>query len=217
LRQLLVDQARSFASRADRQISLRVAVPVTGAGHAPAAAGQANGAAARFDAVVSAGSATATAAELSAAAAEMVSGVSALVEHASCGVVSGTVTVVIAGEGPVFTLYPLRRIWPMSAEAFHEYWLHRHGGLARAVPGLSGYRQFHGDPHVTAELARALGFGVSDFDGCAEGRRATIQATAVTRGPELDAVLADEQNFIDLARCGPTMYRAIFGAEAFGG
>ena len=160
---------------------------------------------------------TAPAAEVSAAAIELVSGVAALVDNGASGVVSGTVTVVIPGEGSIFTLYPLRRIGSMPSEAFHEYWLHRHGNLARTVPGLSGYRQFHADQRVTAELARALGFGIGDFDGCAEGRRATVEATAVRRGPELDAVLADEKNFIDLARCGPTMYRAIFGADAFCG
>jgi hypothetical protein len=217
LGQLLADGARSFTSKADGQIALRIAVPVAGADRTPAASGQANGAAARFDAVISSGSPSATAAWLSAAVAEVASGVCALIDRASSGALSGAVTVIMPGEGPYLTLYPLRRILSMSAGEFHDYWLNRHGSLARTVPGLSGYRQFHGDPRQTAELARGLGFGVSDFDGCAEGRRATIQAAAINRGPELEAVLADEKNFIDLARCGPTMYRAIFGSRDFGG
>ena len=227
LGQGLADGARAITSQAGGQVALRVAIPAAGADRAPAAAGQANSAAARFDAVVSsgcvaagsvaAGSVAAASARLSAAVTKVASGVSDLIDHASSAALSGSVTVIVPGEGPYFTLYPLRRISSMSAIQFHDYWLNQHGSLARTLPGLSGYRQFHADPHQTAELARTLGFGVSDFEGCAEGRRTTLSAAGVRHGPELEAVLADEKNFIDLARCGPTLYQAIFGSDAFGG
>lgn len=216
---LLAGSARRALAGPGGRTGVRVAVPARTrtAGSTPAAAGQSNAAAARFDAVVSAGAPSAAPDEVAAVLRDIAADVAHLVDPAASAALSGTVTVLIPGEGPYFTLYPLRRAPALSSEEFHEYWLRRHGALARRVPGLSGYRQFHAEPGATARLAELLSAGIRDFDGSAEGRRVSPDAVAVRHGPEIDAVLADEQNFIDLARCGPTLYRSAFGAEAFGG
>ncbi len=85
------------------------------------------------------------------------------------------------------------------------------------MPGLAGYRQLHADVEASQVAGDLAGVGVVDFVGAAEGRRPSADAQPAARGPELEAVLADETNFIDVTRCGPTMYTATSGGESFGG
>jgi hypothetical protein len=170
----------------------------------------------RFDAVLSIG--------LSGAGGDGLAGVveglgrrlDGLADTQGSAVMAGTVDVVIPGDGGIFSLYPLRPIASLSVAEFYQHWTNVHRNLALTVPGLQGYRQFRADLDATRRAATAAGFGTSGFLGIAEGRRPAMTST-VSSGPQLDAVLADERNFIDVERCAATVYEATSGAEPFGG
>jgi hypothetical protein len=170
----------------------------------------------RFDAVLSIGLSGAGGDAL----VDVVEGLSrrldSLADAKGSAVMAGTVDVVIPGDGGIFSLYPLRPIASLSVADFYQHWTSVHRKLALIVPGLQGYRQFRADLDATRRAAMAVGFGTSDFLGIAEGRRPDPKSTVIS-GPQLDAVLADERNFIDVERCASTIYEATCGAGSFGG
>lgn len=170
----------------------------------------------RFDAVLSIGLPGADGDGLAGVVEGLGRRLDGLADARGSAVMAGTVDVVIAGEGRIFSLYPLRPIAPLSVADFYRHWTVVHRNLALTVPGLRGYRQFRADLDATRRAALAAGLPTSDFLGIAEGRRPGMTST-VTRGPQLDAVLADEQNFIDVGRCAATIYEATSGTEPFGG
>jgi hypothetical protein len=169
-----------------------------------------------FDVVVSVGSPTDDLATLTAALAGLVGRLDRLVDAGRSAVIAGRVHVIVPGEGPVFRLYPVRPLPHLSAEDCQRYWATTHADMARAVPGLSGYRQFRADVVATQAAGPVVGVGVTDYVGAAEGRRRDLEAVPLPRTPALEAVLADEANFIDQARCGPNLYHAVAGI-GFGG
>lgn len=130
--------------------------------------------------------------------------------------VAGHVEVLIPGDGPVFSLYPVSRAPGVTHERFHEHWTTKHVDLARAVPGLTGYRQLRGDVEATVGAAAIAGITGTRFVGAGEARRAADRP-ALARGAELEALLADERSFVDVAHTRPTLYQAISGADSFGG
>ena len=170
-----------------------------------------------FDALVSVGGEGCGVEELTGPVAALAGALDGQVDAERSAVIAGRVDVVIDGDGPVFVHHPLRRLPGMTVQAFQAHWSSTHAALARAVPGLAGYRQLHADVEATLAAGAVAGVGINDFVGAAEGRRPSRDAPALARGPELEAVLADERSFIDATRCGPTLYQAISGAESFGG
>lgn len=114
-------------------------------------------------------------------------------------VVVGTEHVIVAGDEPFVLLYPLRRLPRLTHEEFTDYWLNTHADVARKVPDVQGYRQFHADPQTTAKAAQRLGVGLGDFDGVAEAYHSNLQTfNRIMSRPEVaEAAVADEKNFID--------------------
>jgi len=185
-----------------RDIGLRIAVAIEPGG---------------FDALVSLGGDECGFDELTDRLCELTGDLDGLVDAQRSAAIAGRVQVVLDGDGPVFAHYPLRRLPHLTIEAFQAHWSSTHADLARAVPGLAGYRQFHADIDATVAAAAAVGVGVTDFEGAAEGRRLSRDAPPLAPGPQLEAVLADERRFIDVTRCRRTLYEAVSGASTFRG
>jgi uncharacterized protein (TIGR02118 family) len=76
---------------------------------------------------------------------------------------------------------------------FHRYWREIHGPIAAKIPQLRRYVQSH---RIAAPNTN------SPYDGAAEVMVSSLDAfAALRRSPEyLEGALADERNFIDLAR-----------------
>src|ERR1700730_7965709 len=89
--------------------------------------------------------------------------------------------------------YFITRKAGMTDAEFHRYWRETHGPIAAKIPQLHRYVQSHRIP--------AFGSN-SPYDGEAEVLVDGLDAmAALRRSPEyLDGALADERNFIDLAR-----------------
>ena len=105
------------------------------------------------------------------------------------------------GEGGLKLVTFNRRLPGMSPEAFQDYWEHRHGRLVlRNFAALRRYVQNHALQSAYREGAEP------DFDGMLEAWLTSfedLQSGAET--PELQAVRADEANFID-----PVRFRFMF-------
>jgi uncharacterized protein (TIGR02118 family) len=89
--------------------------------------------------------------------------------------------------------YFITRKEPLDDTAFHRYWRDTHGPIAGRIKQLHMYVQSHRIPYTGSN---------SSYDGEAEVLIDSLSALAEMRkSPEyLDGALADERNFIDLAR-----------------
>ena len=89
--------------------------------------------------------------------------------------------------------YFITRKEPLDDAAFHRYWRDTHGPIAGRIKQLHMYVQSHRIPYTGSN---------SSYDGEAEVLIDSLSALAEMRkSPEyLDGALADERNFIDLAR-----------------
>jgi uncharacterized protein (TIGR02118 family) len=105
-------------------------------------------------------------------------------------------------------VFCLRRLPHLSREEFQRYWIERHGPLVRshaAALRIRRYVQVHTLDHpLNAALAASRG-GPEAYDGIAElwwdSPEALAEASASPEGRAAgEALLADEQRFIDLAR-----------------
>lgn len=102
----------------------------------------------------------------------------------------------------------LHRLPSLSAQAFHEYWLHTHAPLVaeRAeILRIRRYQQVHTvDASGLHEAMRSRNGGAPEpFDGVAELWFDTLESMRVDGDEARQAsaeLLADERNFIDLAR-----------------
>ena len=104
----------------------------------------------------------------------------------------------------------LRRRPDLSAEEFHAYWREHHGPLAVSLAeaaGIRRYIQLHAVPSAVGEaLAAPRGSATSDWDGVAllwfDSEEAAVAAAMTPAGrAATSALLADEREFLDLARC----------------
>jgi len=96
----------------------------------------------------------------------------------------------------------------MSPEAFHDYWLNRHGPLVRSLAGalnIRRYVQVHAlDLPINASFRKSRG-GPQGFDGIAELYYDSIESFEAPFATEAGraagrTLRADEATFIDLAR-----------------
>jgi hypothetical protein len=105
-------------------------------------------------------------------------------------------------------VYVIARRADLSAEAFHDYWLHRHGPLVAAQADalrLRKYVQSHLIDHPANEGLRAVRGMLGPVDGITEvwwdsledlhGAYATAEGAASGR-----RLAADEESFIDFSR-----------------
>jgi uncharacterized protein (TIGR02118 family) len=93
----------------------------------------------------------------------------------------------------IHVLYFITRKPTVNDAEFHRYWREVHGPIAKKIPQLRRYIQSHRIPFAEA---------TSSYDGAAEvwvENEAAMEALRKT--PEyLNGALADEPNFIDMAR-----------------
>jgi hypothetical protein len=131
-----------------------------------------------------------------------------LLNLAKSAVIAGTEHVIIPGEQPLMIIFALRRLDALSSEEFHDYWLRKHSQVALNVPNLKGYKQFHADPAATARAAEALGVGINDFEGTAEGSYESLDDfLKIMSSPEVaQRALEDEKKFINHSRSSIGLY-----------
>lgn len=105
-------------------------------------------------------------------------------------------------------VFCLRRLPHLSREEFQRYWFERHAPLVRshsATLGIRRYVQLHTLDHALNAALQASRGGPDEYDGIAElwwdDAEALAAATSTPEGQAAGAaLLADERNFIDLAR-----------------
>jgi EthD domain len=134
-----------------------------------------------------------------------VGALAAYVDRLSSAVSAGTEWTLVPGgadQDATMLLYPMRRLSRLTAEEFHDYWLHVHSRFGIGNPHVAGYRQFHVDHTASAESNADLGLGTSDFDGVAESFLPTLEAfgNIKTDRGQAQHVLEDESRFIDYQR-----------------
>jgi uncharacterized protein (TIGR02118 family) len=104
----------------------------------------------------------------------------------------------------------LRRRADLSPAEFHTYWREKHGPLAvslREELGIRRYVQLHAaDSAVVRAMAQQRNCEEGDFDGIALLWMDDEQAMRAVGDTEAglaaaNALLEDERNFLDLARC----------------
>jgi hypothetical protein len=134
--------------------------------------------------------------------------------HKSC-VIAGTEHIIIPGEESLMLVYPLRRLPAMTSAAFHDYWLNHHAAIARTLPNLRGYRQFHADAEETLKATRLTGLGITDVEGAALGYfKNPKDFLAIMSQPEVQTALEDEKKFIDHSRSSVALYHAAWRTSA---
>jgi hypothetical protein len=100
----------------------------------------------------------------------------------------------------------MRRAPHLSHEDFIAHWAGRHADLALShADGVVRYAQNHARSHpIVQATAEVRGCAIGDYDGVAEAWyesfEALIEAGAHLPEGFAEAVLADEREFIDLAR-----------------
>lgn len=132
-------------------------------------------------------------------------------------VIAGSEHVIIPGECPLLLVYALRRLTSLSSQQFHDYWLNKHAEVARTIPVLRAYRQFHADEKATIEAAGELGIAIADFDGAAQGYYREIKDFMdIMTQPEVVAdAIEDEKRFIDIPRSSMGLYRIVWNQTVF--
>jgi hypothetical protein len=137
-----------------------------------------------------------------------------LINLSKSAVIAGTEHVIIPGEQALMIIFALRRLDALSSMEFHDYWLHKHSQVALEVPNLKGYKQFHADPAATARAAEALGVGIKDFEGTAEGSFESLDDfLKIMSSPEVaQRALEDEKKFIDHSRSSIGLYHVAWRA-----
>ncbi|MBE0595892.1 MAG: EthD domain-containing protein [Desulfuromonadales bacterium] len=166
---------------------------------------------ASFEAVFEVGSPGGDWAELTALFAGVVRNLADWIVAEKSAVIAGTEHVILPGECPLLLIFALRRLPALTSPQFHDYWLNRHAEVARTVPVLRAYRQFHADAKASAAAGRALGLGIVDFEGAAQGYYRDIgDFMAIMAQPAVVAdALADEKRFIDHGRSVLGLYRVV--------
>ena len=105
-------------------------------------------------------------------------------------------------------VFCLRRLPHLSRDEFQRYWFDHHAPLVRshaATLGIRRYVQTHTLHHPLNDALQASRGGPDGYDGVAElwwdDADALVAATATPEGRAAgEALLDDEQKFIDLAR-----------------
>jgi uncharacterized protein (TIGR02118 family) len=130
-----------------------------------------------------------------------------ILDRSKSAVIVGSEHIIIPGEELLMIVYPLRRLPAMTSVAFHDYWLNNHAAIARTLPGLRGYRQFHADAEETSAAGKLIGVGISDFEGAAQGYfKNPEDFLSIMSQPEVQVALEDEKKFIDHSRSPIGLY-----------
>jgi hypothetical protein len=154
-----------------------------------------------FDVIVELESPSATLAELAEPLTALRRALTGCIDPAGSGVIAGVEHTIVAGDGPLVLVYPIRRVAALSPEAFWDRWFRGHVQVASDAGNLGKfrYRQLHSVPDATTAAAAAIGVDLDDFDGAAIGfydDREQFIGVAV----DPDMRIEDELHFIDHAR-----------------
>jgi hypothetical protein len=84
----------------------------------------------------------------------------------SCALI-GTEHTIFNGDGPLHLVYAFRAVGGVTHDDFLQYWRNSLVEHTTKTPGKTGYRQLHVDLGLSAQLARAVGVAIDDFDGVA--------------------------------------------------
>jgi hypothetical protein len=127
-----------------------------------------------------------------------------------CCVAAGETHTIIEGAGDVHLVFGGRRLSHLTHDQYTEYWLNKHGPLARDLNPLKsgqGYRQFHPNVAAIARAAEITGVPSSTFDGLAECYFTDLDAmlALMNRQDIHEIVTADERHFVDHARSEMTL------------
>jgi EthD domain len=167
-----------------------------------------------FDVVVDFGDEDASTEDLLSAVKGVGRSLASAVDAERSAALLGTEHVIVAGTRPLILVFPLRRLDALTYDEFHDHWLQKHAALARAIPVIQAYRQFHALPAESDAAAEAAGVAISDFEGAAEGYYQDLQSFLdIMSAPEVVAdAIEDERRFIDHSRSVMGLYQ--FEVEA---
>lgn len=162
-----------------------------------------------FDAVFEIGAPDADFSLLTASLTSVMEELSDMIIPQKNAVMAGTEHVILPGQCPLMLVFALHRLPTLTSQQFHEYWLNRHVVVARKVPVLRAYRQFHADVEATCAAGGELGVDITDFEGAAQGYYQGIQdfMDIMTQPAVVADALADERKFIDHSRSVMGLYR----------
>lgn len=133
------------------------------------------------------------------------------IEPGLSAVIAGTEHIILPGQEPLMLILAIRRLAHMTDEAYHDYWLNKHSEVARRVPVLRAYRQFHANEPASRDIGKLLDIGVVDFNGAAQGYYRDIKDFFdIMAQPEVTAdAIEDEKNFIDHSRSVMGLFKII--------
>lgn len=178
-------------------------------------AAEMSGEAASFEVVFEIGAPNADLAEFTSPLQETLQHLIQWVNPEKSAVLAGTEHRIIPGECPLLLVAALRRLSSLTSRQFQDHWLNKHAEVARRVPVLRAYRQFHADPVATAAVGQKLGFGMVDFQGAAQGYYRDLEDfTNIMAQPAIvvDAI-EDEKRFIDHSRSVVGLYRIVWSQQ----
>jgi hypothetical protein len=131
------------------------------------------------------------------------------IDPARSAAVLGADHPIIDGDGALQIFVCLRRMPPLSHDAFCDYWRNDLVRHTTKTPGKCGYRQLHADPLLTARAAAAAGVAIDDVDGVALEFYPDVDglyaATEWASQPD-SAMIRSETQMIDFARGGMVGY-----------
>lgn len=135
------------------------------------------------------------------------------IDPSRSAIIAGTEHVILPGEEPLLLIFAIRRPFRMTDDAYHDYWLNTHAKVARKVPVLRAYRQFHANEGLTQRIGKLLNIGITDFNGAAQGYYRDIEDFLdIMKQPEVTAdAIEDEKKFIDHSRSVMGLYRMDLG------
>jgi hypothetical protein len=164
-----------------------------------------------FDAVFEVGAESGDLKQLAFALRELIGHLDGWIDPSRSAVVAGTEHVILPGDEPFLLVFAIRRLPSLTVKAYHDYWLNKHAEVARRVPVLRAYRQFHADEDATEEAGKILNIGITDFNGAAQGYFRDIKDfLEIMAQPEVTTdALEDEKKFIDHSRSAFGLYRVL--------
>lgn len=133
------------------------------------------------------------------------------IDSARSAVIAGTEHIILPGQEPLMLILAIRFPAAMREDSYHDYWLNKHSEVARKVPVLRGYRQFHANERVSRDIGKLLDIGIVDFNGTAQGYYRDVKDFLdIMAQPEVVAdAIKDEKNFIDHSRSVMGLFKII--------
>jgi hypothetical protein len=133
------------------------------------------------------------------------------IDSARSAVIAGTEHIILPGQEPLMLILAIRFPAAKTEDAYHDYWLNKHAEVARKVPLLRAYRQFHANEPASRDMGKSLDIGIVDFNGTAQGYYRDVEDfLEIMAQPEVTAdAIEDEKNFIDHSRSVMGLFKII--------